>query len=93
MITSVKRILPGCLLIVLAMVTVPVTKAAEKLTFVMAGDALFNIVQYVAEDAGFFREEGVEPDIVTVVGGPRQVAAILGKSADLAPLRFPNIRG
>lgn len=71
--------------------TASMARASEKVTFVMAGDALFNIVQYVAEDGGFLRNEGVVPDIVNVVGGPRQVAAILGKSADVAPLGFPSV--
>ena len=36
--------------------------------------------------AGFFKEEGLEVELVDVNSGPRQVAALMGGSALFAPL-------
>src|ERR1700743_1414989 len=64
--------------------------AAEQPSLVVAesGGAFFNILEYIARDKGFFREQGVDPDIVVVQSGARQVAALMGGSVDVAPMGF-----
>jgi NitT/TauT family transport system substrate-binding protein len=64
--------------------------AAERPSLVVAesGGAFFNILEYIARDKGFFREQGVDPDIVVVQSGARQVAALMGGSVDVAPMGF-----
>jgi NitT/TauT family transport system substrate-binding protein len=60
--------------------------ALQKLTLVIGGRAFFYIVHYIAQDAGFFKEEGLDVDTVNVLTGPQQVAAVMGGSADVSPV-------
>jgi NitT/TauT family transport system substrate-binding protein len=69
--------------------TAPVPAAAQplqKLTLVIGGRAFFYIVHYIAQDAGFFKEEGLDVDTVNVLTGPQEVAAVMSGSADVAPV-------
>jgi NitT/TauT family transport system substrate-binding protein len=58
----------------------------EKLKVAIGAAGLYFIVHFVAEGAGFFKKEGLELDTVDVTTGPRQVAAVMGGSVDIAPL-------
>lgn len=58
----------------------------KKVSIVMGAGAFYFIVHYVAEAGGYYKEEGVRLDSVNVGSGPRQVAAIMGGSADVGPL-------
>lgn len=60
--------------------------ALQKLTLVIGGRAFFYIVHYIAQDAGFFKEEGLDVDTINVLTGPQQVAAVMSGSADVAPV-------
>src|SRR5580704_2182219 len=60
--------------------------ALQKLTLVIGGRAFFYIVHYIAQDAGFFKEEGLDVDTISVLTGPQQVAAVMSGSADVAPV-------
>nr|ACF98191.1 putative ABC-type nitrate/sulfonate/bicarbonate transport systems periplasmic components-like protein [uncultured bacterium 1114] len=57
-------------------------KKLEKMTLAVAADAFYYIPMYVAERGGFFREEGIEVDFVSVASGPRTMAAVAGGSVD-----------
>ena len=58
----------------------------QKLTIAIAGKALSFIIQYVAIGAGFYKEEGIDPEIVDVASGTRMAAAVMGGSADISQL-------
>lgn len=57
-----------------------------KIKVAIGAAGLYFIVHFVAEGAGFFKREGYELDTVDLTTGPRQVAAIMGGSVDIAPL-------
>jgi NitT/TauT family transport system substrate-binding protein len=63
-----------------------VAQAPEKLKVAIGAAGLYFVVHFVAEGAGFFKKEGLELDTVDVTTGPRQVAAVMGGSVDIAPL-------
>lgn len=62
-----------------------------KVTFVGSADAFFLILPYIANDKGFFKEENVEIDPITVQTGTREVAALMGGHADLAVCGLQNV--
>ena len=82
---SARCFLVGVIALVLA-INSSETRAQEKLKVAIGASGLFFIVHYVAEGAGFFKQEGLELDTVDVTTGPRQVAAVMGGSVDIAPL-------
>ena len=61
-------------------------QARQKVSIVMGAVAFYFIIHHTAEAAGYFAAEGLELDGVNVSSGPRQVAAIMGGSADVGPL-------
>ena len=61
-------------------------QAPEKLKVAIGAAGLYFIVHFVAEGAGFFKKEGLELDTVDLTTGPRQVAAVMSGSVDIAPL-------
>ncbi|UUZ76948.1 ABC transporter substrate-binding protein [Polaromonas sp. P1(28)-13] len=63
-------------------------QAPKKVTIALAGDGLHVSTIHIANLGGFFKEEGIELDLVDVNSGPRQVAAMMGGSADFAILGF-----
>jgi NitT/TauT family transport system substrate-binding protein len=62
----------------------------QKVTIAFAGKGMSFIMQYVAMGAGFYKDEGLEPDIVDVSSGTRQAAAVMGGSADITQLGLPH---
>jgi NitT/TauT family transport system substrate-binding protein len=58
----------------------------QKIPFAMGAGAFYFTLHYVSEAGGFYEKEGYELDSVNVSSGPRQVAAVMGGSADVAPL-------
>jgi NitT/TauT family transport system substrate-binding protein len=58
----------------------------QKVNIVMGASAFYFVVHHTAEAAGFFDQEGLVLDGTNVSSGPRQVAAIMGGSADVGPL-------
>jgi NitT/TauT family transport system substrate-binding protein len=88
MVRAWARIAAALLLAVAVAGAAPCAMAAplQKLTLVIGGRAFFYIVHYIAQDAGFFKEEGLDVDTVNVLTGPQQVAAVMGGSADVAPV-------
>lgn len=75
---------------VLAVSFVPMAhaQALKKVTIALAGDGLHVSTIHIANLGGFFKEEGIELDLVDVNSGPRQVAAMMGGSADFSILGF-----
>jgi len=62
----------------------------QKLTIALGGKGMSFIIQYVAMGAGFYKQEGIEPEIVDVSSGTRMAAAVLGGSADMTQLGMPH---
>jgi NitT/TauT family transport system substrate-binding protein len=62
----------------------------QKLTIALSGKALAFIIQYVAIGAGYYKEEGIDPEIVYVASGTRQAAAAMGGSADITQVGLPH---
>jgi NitT/TauT family transport system substrate-binding protein len=58
----------------------------QKIKVAIGASGLYFITHFVAEGGGFFKREGYELDTVDLTTGPRQVAAVMGGSVDIAPL-------
>jgi len=56
-------------------------KPKTKVTVVMAGDGFQYITQHIATRGGLFAEEGLDVETIDAGSGPRQVAALMGGSA------------
>jgi NitT/TauT family transport system substrate-binding protein len=63
-----------------------VAQSRQKIPFAMGAGAFYFTLHYVSEAGGFYAAEGYDLDSVNVNSGPRQVASIMGGSADVAPL-------
>lgn len=73
--------------LVLAGTTIQTTaQTPQKLKVAIGASGLYFAVHFVAEGGGFFKREGLELDTVDLTSGPRQVAAVMGGSVDIAPL-------
>lgn len=68
----------------------PAQQQLEKLT-VPLSDGLHYFPVYVARGSTFFAKEGIEPDWVNLAAGPRQIAALLGGSADLLAISLIQV--
>jgi NitT/TauT family transport system substrate-binding protein len=60
----------------------------QKIVTVLGPDAFYYMLHYVAEGAGLFKEEGLAVDLVTVNSGSRQVATVMGGSAEVAEVNL-----
>jgi NitT/TauT family transport system substrate-binding protein len=47
----------------------------------VAGEAVYYLTNYIAQDGGFFEKQGIDIDFVNVQSGPQQMAAVMGGSA------------
>src|SRR6476620_1166084 len=63
-----------------------VAQTRQKVPFAMGAGAFYFTLHYVSEAGGLYAQEGYDLDSVNVSSGPRQVASIMGGSADVAPL-------
>jgi len=63
---------------------------AEKVTIAFAGKGLSFMIQYIAIGAGFYKEEGLDPESVDVASGTRQAAAVMGGSAEITQVGFAH---
>src|SRR5256885_1586587 len=61
-------------------------QSRQKVPFAMGAGAFYFPLHYVSEAGGLYAQEGYDLDSVNVSSGPRQVASIMGGSADVAPL-------
>ena len=62
----------------------PTAASAEKVVIAAGSKGPYDAIIYVAQEAGYFAEEGLEPEIVYVNNGAGLTSAIMGGSADLA---------
>lgn len=69
---------------------VAVAQPPQKLTIAIAGKGMSFIIQYVAIGAGYYKDEGIDPEIVNVASGTQMAAAVLGGSADITQLGLPH---
>ena len=63
---------------------------AERVTIAFAGKGLSFMIQYIAIGAGFYKEEGLDPESVDVASGTRQAAAVMGGSAEITQVGFAH---
>lgn len=63
-----------------------VAQNRQKVTVALGGDGLQIAALHIANGAGFFKEEGIDIELVDVNSGPRQAGAVMGGSALFAPL-------
>jgi NitT/TauT family transport system substrate-binding protein len=71
-----------------------VTKT-EKIVISQAANTLLYLPLYIAQDNGYFKDEGIEASIVTAGGDSQAFAAVIGGSADFAqadPMMVPISR-
>jgi NitT/TauT family transport system substrate-binding protein len=80
----------GALAILLGLAPAAAQPAPQKLTIAIAGKGLSFIIQYVAIGAGFYKDEGIDPEIVNVASGTQMAAAVMGGSADITQLGLPH---
>jgi NitT/TauT family transport system substrate-binding protein len=59
-----------------------------KIVDVLGPDAFYYMLHYIADGAGLFTAEGIAVDLVTVNSGSRQVATVMGGSAELAEVNL-----
>ncbi|MGA3003002.1 MAG: ABC transporter substrate-binding protein [Acetobacteraceae bacterium] len=62
----------------------------QKVTIASAGKGMSFIMQYVAIGAGYYKDEGLEPETIEVSSGTSQAAAVMGGSADFTQLGMPH---
>jgi hypothetical protein len=67
-----------------------IAQTREKVSFAVGAGAFYFTLHYVAEAGGYYRDSGLELDSVNVSSGPRQTAAVMGGSTDVAPLAGCN---
>jgi len=60
------------------------TSAADKLVIAEGAHVIGYLAVYIAKDQGYFADEGLDVDIVPTRGSAQAVAAIIGRSADMA---------
>jgi len=62
----------------------------QKVTIAFAGKGMSFLLQYIAMGAGFYRQEGLDPESVDVASGTRQAAAVMGGSAEITQVGFAH---
>ena len=62
----------------------------QKLTIAFAGKGMSFLLQYIAIGGGFYKQEGLEPELVDVSSGTRQAAAVMGGSAEITQVGFAH---
>src|ERR1700749_3083188 len=80
-------------LVVVALALVGRSASADdmhKVTIAFAGKGMSFLLQYIAIGAGFYKQEGLEPDSVDVSSGTRQAAAVMGGSAEITQVGFAH---
>jgi NitT/TauT family transport system substrate-binding protein len=81
------------MLVALAAATFGTSASAQDLTTVRIGSAvrsIFSLPIYVADQKGFFKDEGIKADISFFTGGPPATAALLGGSVDVIVSALEN---
>ena len=63
----------------------------EKITITQSTAGFLYFPSYVAEQAGFYKDAGLDPTITDLGGGAEAIAAVLGGSAEIALTSFPSV--
>jgi NitT/TauT family transport system substrate-binding protein len=63
----------------------------HKITMPVVGDGLHFFALYVASAGGFFAKQGLDVQWLSVNGGTRQAAAVMGGSAEITPLGLMHV--
>ena len=58
-------------------------KYDDKITIAEVTHSLFYAPMYIANEKGYFEEEGLKVDIITTPGADKVMAALLSKDADI----------
>ncbi len=62
----------------------------QKFTIAFAGKGMSFLIQYIAMGAGFYKQEGLEPESVDVTSRTRQAPAEMGGSAEITQVGFAH---
>jgi NitT/TauT family transport system substrate-binding protein len=65
--------------------------ALEKITISTGGKALFYSLHYIAGAEGFYKQEGLAVESMTVMSGTQQAASVMGGSADVTLIGLEQI--
>jgi NitT/TauT family transport system substrate-binding protein len=77
----------AALALAFALAAAPAAQAQnKKVTIALGGDGLHISAIHIPIAKGYFKDEGLDVEIIDVNSGPRQVAAIMGGSALFGPL-------
>ena len=63
--------------------TAAIAQAKQKVVLVMSGGGFYYLPHFIAEAAGFYAAEGLDPEVVNVPSGKQIMAAIVGGSGDV----------
>lgn len=81
----------GLVLLVLASSSAS-AQQRQKFSIVVAGfSAWFYLQQHVAIEAGLYKAEGLDPDVVDTNSGTRQAAAVMGGTGEIGQFSFPHV--
>jgi NitT/TauT family transport system substrate-binding protein len=73
-----------CVLAAVATSVTPAAMAQTKVTVAQSSQSLSFSVLYVAQKLGYFKDEGLDVDLVVAGGSPKALAALVGGSAQFA---------
>lgn len=79
-----KYLLSGVLLMPLVMLGGCNDDGLTKITIAEVTHSLFYAPQYVAINKGYFKEEGLDVNVITTPGADKTMAALLSKEAQIA---------
>lgn len=79
-----KYLLNGVLLMPLVTLSGCNDDGLTKVTIAEVTHSLFYAPQYVAINKGYFKEEGLEVNVITTPGADKTMAALLSKEAQIA---------
>lgn len=85
MLKPVIRRMAGCSLLALACCAAPATAQQARTTMILPAVSVLFAPVYIAQDAGYFKEAGVDVEL-GLLAGPTALNALIGGSADFTTL-------
>src|SRR5580704_18477855 len=80
----------AAILLALALARPVAAEDLQKVTIAFAGKGMSFLLQYIAIGAGFYKQEGLDPESVDVSSGTRQAAGVMGGSAEITQVGFAH---